>query len=71
MRSRLTARQMYERFLDGQSVMHVAYDAYSRERTTPARAWSLSYEGQACYVRTEDSLRRSCRKAGRATCRTA
>ena len=61
MRSRLTARQMYERFLDGDAVRWVAADAYA-PRDVEWAHWLATDDGRRAVVRTEDRIRQSCRK---------
>jgi hypothetical protein len=61
MRSRLTARQMYERWLDGDSVRIIACDAYGPDLGNLGD-W-VDGPGRAYALRVEDVIRRSCRKA--------
>jgi hypothetical protein len=62
MRSRLTAREMYSYFIDGRFLRFVACDAYAPHGADWEYFLSTP-EGQRAVGRTEDSLRRSCRKA--------
>jgi hypothetical protein len=66
MRSRLTARQMYERFLGGEGVRGLAIAAYCPAAERVGQ-WFNGLDGWRAYLRTEDSLRRSIRKAMKVT----